>query len=246
MDTDLFEVIRTCRAMRRFEDREVPDRIVNELIDLAIRAPSGSNMQSWSFIVVRDRAVKEALAGEIAKGTRWMSIVEEGRLAAAVEAGLVPPDEEAKNRRSLTAFNALAEHFADVPVVICVCVGGDPTPTAARTSKSIRGLIAEYGLSGAIRFVLAGRSMVARGRWASVYPAVQNLLLAARGMGLGAVLTTPQLLGPPGRFEKILGLPNGVDLAAVVPIGYPKGKFGPVRRMPPRVFEDRYGQTRST
>jgi nitroreductase len=65
-------------------------------------------------------------------------------------------------------------------------------------------------------------------------------------MGLGAVLTTPQLLGPPRRFEKILGLPNGVDLAAVVPIGYPKGKFGPVRRMPPRVFKDRYGQTRAT
>ena len=72
-------------------------------------------------------------------------------------------------------------------------------------------------------------------------PAVQNLLLAARGLGLGAVLTTPPWFSP-GAYERILGLPKNVTLTAVIPVGYPKGKFGPVRRPDPAslVRWDRY------
>ena len=243
MPADLIDVMRTCRAMRRFEDRDVPDDIIDELIDLAIRAPSSSNAQHWSFIVVRDPAVKKALAVEIAKGTHWKTIVEQDRLASAVRAGLITRDEEARNHRTLAAFNELAERFGDVPVVICVCIGIDPVTRAGTTTRSIRAMVTEYGLLGAVRFALAGRKALAQARWATAYPAVQNLLLAARGTGLGAVLTTPQLLGPPGRIEKVLGIPRGIGLAAVIPIGYPKGRFGPVRRQPPTVFKDRYGQS---
>jgi nitroreductase len=86
---------------------------------------------------------------------------------------------------------------------------------------------------------------VAPTRWsgASIYPAVQNMLLAARALGLGSTLTTRHLL-----FEKeteaALGLPPGVHSYAILPIGYPMGKFGPVGRGPLRdiVYEDRWGQ----
>src|SRR5437762_14053731 len=65
----------------------------------------------------------------------------------------------------------------------------------------------------------------------SIYPAVQNMLLAARALGLGATLTTLYL-----NFEKeveaALGLPPGVYSYALLPIGYPIGRFGPVRRVP--------------
>ena len=67
----------------------------------------------------------------------------------------------------------------------------------------------------------------AKGEGASVYPAVQNMLLAARGLGLGSTLTTRHLL-----FEKevneVLGLPENAETFAILPIGYPMGKFGPV------------------
>jgi len=78
---------------------------------------------------------------------------------------------------------------------------------------------------------------------ASIYPAVQNMLLAARALGLGATLTTRHLL-----FEKeteaALGLPRGVHSYAILPIGYPMGRFGPVGRGPLAdvVYEDRWGQ----
>jgi len=82
-------------------------------------------------------------------------------------------------------------------------------------------------------------------RWsgASVYPAVQNMLLAARALGLGATLTTRHLL-----FEKeteaALGLPPGVHSYAILPIGYPMGRFGPVGRGPLKgvVYEDQWGR----
>ena len=70
-------------------------------------------------------------------------------------------------------------------------------------------------------------------RWsgASIYPAVQNILLAARVLGLGATLTTRHLFYE-SAVEDILGLPEGVHSYAIIPIGYPMGRFGPVRRGP--------------
>lgn len=78
----------------------------------------------------------------------------------------------------------------------------------------------------------------------SIYPAVQNMLLAARALGLGATLTARHL-----HFEKeveaILGLPEGMHSYAIIPIGYPMGKFGPTRRAPLSevVYIDRWGET---
>ena len=82
-------------------------------------------------------------------------------------------------------------------------------------------------------------------RWSgsSLYPAVQNMLLAARALGLGATLMTLHLV-----FEKeaeaAMGLPPNFHSYALLPIGYPTGRFGPVRRVPLAdvVYEDRWGQ----
>jgi nitroreductase len=82
-----------------------------------------------------------------------------------------------------------------------------------------------------------------RASGSSIYPAVQNMLLAARALGLGATLTTLYL-----SFEKeveaAFGLPSDVHSYALLPIGYPIGRFGPVRRVPLAdvVFENRWGQ----
>ena len=77
----------------------------------------------------------------------------------------------------------------------------------------------------------------------SIYPAVQNMLLAARALGLGATLTTLYLANEQ-ETDAALGLPPGVHSYALLPIGYPIGRFGPVRRIPLAdvVFEDRWGE----
>jgi nitroreductase len=71
------------------------------------------------------------------------------------------------------------------------------------------------------------------GRGSSIYPAVQNLLLAARGLGLGSVMTSLHK-----RYEdeikQALGIPENVETAALLPIGYPAEgvRYGPTRRQP--------------
>jgi nitroreductase len=78
---------------------------------------------------------------------------------------------------------------------------------------------------------------------ASIYPAVQNMLLAARALGLGATLTTRHMMYEK-EADKALGLPDGVHSYAILPIGYPMGKFGPTKRAPLSevVYQDRWGQ----
>jgi nitroreductase len=87
-----------------------------------------------------------------------------------------------------------------------------------------------------------GTATPTRASGASIYPAVQNMLLAARALGLGATLTTRHLLYEKDS-EAALGLPPGVHSYAILPIGYPVGKFGPVGRGPLAeiVYEDRWG-----
>ena len=79
----------------------------------------------------------------------------------------------------------------------------------------------------------------------SIFPAIQNILLAARGLGLGSVLTTRQM-----RFEEelkqMLNIPEDVATAALLPIGFPAegARYGPTRRRPLEevAFSDRWGQ----
>jgi len=77
---------------------------------------------------------------------------------------------------------------------------------------------------------------------ASIYPAVQNMLLATRALGLGSTLTTRHLLFA-AEADAALGLPEGVHSYAILPIGYPMGKFGPVGRtaLSDVVFSETWG-----
>jgi nitroreductase len=89
-----------------------------------------------------------------------------------------------------------------------------------------------------------GTSEPTRTSGASIYPAVQNMLLAARALGLGATLTTRHLVYE-RESEQALGLPEGVHSYAILPVGYPMGRFGPVARRPLAevTYLDRWGQS---
>ena len=81
------------------------------------------------------------------------------------------------------------------------------------------------------------------GAGASIYPAVQNMVLACRALGLGTTLTNRHMFFQK-EVDQALGLPEGVHSYAILPIGYPMGKFGPVKRAPLDmvVYQDKWGQ----
>ncbi len=81
-----------------------------------------------------------------------------------------------------------------------------------------------------------------RGSGASIFPAVQNMLLAARALGLGTTLTTLYLMHEK-ETEAAMGIPEGFHSYAILPVGFPMGNFGPVRRAPLAdvVYLDKWG-----
>ena len=70
-----------------------------------------------------------------------------------------------------------------------------------------------------------------RGGASSIIPAVQNLMLAARALGIGSVPTTlhPTVME---RVNALLGVPSDVEFHLCIPLGYPRGRFGPTQRLP--------------
>ena len=75
---------------------------------------------------------------------------------------------------------------------------------------------------------------------ASIYPSVQNLMLAARALGLGTVLTTLHRRRK-AQIHAILGIPDHIESAAIIPLGWPDRAYGPNRRQPPRPDDPRRG-----
>lgn len=68
---DAIECIKTRRSIRKFQDKSVPDDIIEDILDCARNAPSANNAQSWSFIIVKDKGVKDRLA----KVQSWSSFI---------------------------------------------------------------------------------------------------------------------------------------------------------------------------
>ncbi len=201
MSMDVFEAIRTTRAMRRLDpDRDVSDRDLEMIVDAATRAPSGGNQQPVRWLVVRDAEVRRRL-GEIYRAQAVIRLE-----AYEVEARSNP-----EVARMLKSAQHLADHFGEAPALVMPCA---------------------VGLPGRIE--------------SSVFPAVQNLMLAARALGLGTTLTTIHR-GDEGSVKELLGIPDEVRTFAIIPVGYPLGRWGEARRRPPSeiTYWDRWGNRRT-
>lgn len=125
--------------------------------------------------------------------------------------------------RSVKAALHLADHMHEAPVLL-FCCGVRDWPFAVPPEA---------------------REGLAPPSYGSIYPAVQNILLACRGLGLGASLTTMHQMFEPEMHE-FFGIPHTHGVVAVIPIGYPRGKFGPVSRdpAPTKTHFNRWGQGR--
>ncbi|MBI4261676.1 MAG: nitroreductase family protein [Actinobacteria bacterium] len=202
----LGEAMATQRAVRRLKPDPVDDAVVLRCIEMATRAPSGANAQSWEWLLVRDRGTKERLAALYRRS--WSVYGRVARVVAGRDRG---------KRRIIEAVQWQVDHFAEVPVLVVACLRG-------------------------VRPYVVHWPWAASSHYGSIYPAVQNLLLACRAEGLGAALTTLPLWSAT-LARRALGLPFGVEPCAVIPVGWPIGRYGPNSRRPVHevVHLDRYG-----
>ncbi|MBB2773211.1 UNVERIFIED_ORG: nitroreductase [Mycolicibacterium obuense] len=187
--SELRTVMQAQRACRRFDpDGKVLDSDIEQMLQIAVHAPSAENTQPWSFVVVRDEENRKLLADwwtetwNAGGGDFVKQSVEDKVLVADLEYGF--------SRGG----------FAAAPVVVVVCADTDRVAEIYAPS--------------------------------SIYPAVQNMLLAAADLGYGSCLTTGLTTFGVDRVRELLDLPQNLIPMAAVYVGRPARKLSPPRRRP--------------
>ena len=222
-DAPLFEVMSTMRAMRRLKPDPVPPELIEKLIQAATYGPSGGNNQLYSFVVVTDREQIARLTPVWQRIAHWYIATQSP-----------PPHMDAGAwDRLVSALHYQADHFDDIPVLIIACY--ELTPVLLRRmlhtpAKQLNGIrtLGRRNMAALRNFTRA----FATAETASVYPGMQNLLLAARALGLAATLTTWHVLLEQ-EVKAIFGIPRRIKTFAIIPVGWPAGNFGPISRRPP-------------
>jgi nitroreductase len=189
---DLWTVMGSASAVRRYRDEPVDDETLDRCLRAASWAPSGANQQPWRFVVLRSGEAR-AIVTDAAHRT-WDSLKD--------FYGLSAPQDCADDPKS-RVLRAMAEHMrvgGAAPVLVLFCVQPQ-----------------------------AGASELHQG--GSVFPAVQNFLLAARAQGLGAAITLWHTSCGES-LRALIGMPDDWVIAALVTAGWPKGRHRAVRRKP--------------
>jgi nitroreductase len=198
----VLKLMRARRSVRRFRPEAPPRELLERLVEAAITAPSASNKQPWRFLIVTGAAERAELAGVV-------------REAVARLAEHVPAESEA----SFRAYGDYFTRFESAPVVIVPLFRGAPLLSSLmgpglleRDRAQLAQLERDSGLIGAAL-------------------ALENLLLMAQEVGLGASAMTGPLVAA-DRLAAVLGVPAGWGIVALVPVGFPAETPEPTDRKP--------------
>jgi nitroreductase len=196
------ELLTTTRSVRKRLDltRPVEPDTIETCIEIALQAPTGSNAQGWHFLVVTDADKKRALAALYKKAFGLYANADNLRPSFAAD-----DPRAAQQPRVESSATYLAEHMAEVPVLVIPCIEG-------RVENA--GVLAQASIYG------------------SILPAVWSFMLALRPRGLAAAWTTLHLMYEQDA-AKILGVPDTVTQAALLPVAYYTGEeFKVAKRLP--------------
>ena len=205
----LFEAVEVTAAWSFLSD-PVPPAALEQVLGAATRGPSGANLQPWRFVVVREPARRQEIAALYADA--WARYASATTRVAGQLLGR-------NGARGLATGAHLAHTLADVPVLIVVCMAGPPRQLQLRDEH--------------------GQLLDAGSLYASVFPAVQNLMLAATALGPAIRLTTVHRIRE-AELKACLGIPDDIETVALVPLGYPAFRHRRRPRLPLRrvVFWD--------
>jgi nitroreductase len=229
----LLEGLCSTRAIRRYRDEPVPDEALRAMLFAATRAPSGSNRQPFRFLVLRDGPVAErakALIGGAARALWAAKRTTDGYdRTTAPQATSVTTSATTSESRT-TPKSETTQKTETTPKQRMAAAMEDYVEHFERVPVLVLPCLMRYREPSPFE-------------GSSIYPACQNLLLAARALGYGGVLT-----GFHGAVDaelrELCAIPEGTAISATITIGRPMGSHGPVRRRPLQelVFADRWDE----
>jgi len=198
---ELYDAMSTLRAVRRLKPDPIPAEVQERILTAATWAPTGGNVQPWRIIAVTDADKKGQM--EALYKPLWEQYI------AGYRQRMEKMDEAGRKgaERTIGAGDYLASHMHEAPLIAVFCF--NPHIMAITDKDQPRPTVVGGG---------------------SVYPAVQNFLLAARNEGLGCVLTTLLCMEEPA-IKTMLGMPDDWYTCAHIPVGYPVlGGHGSISR----------------
>jgi F420 biosynthesis protein FbiB-like protein len=193
MDLDIIGLLKNRRSIREYTPKNVSEKVLDVILEVAMWAPSAHNAQPWRFIVIRDSALKLKLSEAMA--SRWKRDLAKNGVSE-------------RDRKSFS--RASVERFSSAPIVIVSCL------TMAEMNH--------YSDKQRLRIesIMAVQSVAA---------AIENMLLAAHAMGLGACWFCAPLFCPE-TVRKVLKLPPDFEPQALITLGYPADRPSPPPRKP--------------
>jgi nitroreductase len=206
---ELRDVMRTTPATREFTDEPVTDEQLFAILDVARFAPSGGNRQAWRVIILRDDETRRRIRDLYVLGWReYMAHVAAGLVAfAPIDHGSWSgPAVDLEQARATPSPLPFADHLDQVPVLLL--------------------LLAELSGLAVLDNGLDRQSIIGG---ASVFPFGHNLLLAARDLGLGGVMTTALARQEPA-VKQLLGIPDDFAVAGLLALGHPVRQITRLRR----------------
>ena len=198
---ELANLIKSRRSIRALQDKEVPEKLLMQAVELATWAPNGANLQNWYFYIILKKDIIKSIADAVASGMSTMMSWPE-----MAQMGSSPP---ANTSRPPMRPNAIAKATALIVV----------------STKQIKNplekvLLAREKIDTTATSILQANTIIDM-RIQSVSAAIAYLLLILHQMGLGAVWMTGPLPQAKEEIEKILKVPAELDVIALIPVGYP-------------------------
>jgi nitroreductase len=192
---EIKELIQNRRSIRKYQNREVSNEDINELLDCARYAPSDTNSQTWEFIAIKNREIIKKI-----EEMTWDSLRD--RAKDAEEKGLT---KEAK--LLLRSFGPYATAFSEAPVLI-ICLA---TPYTSKFRSKIFDPIK-----------LVDEAVWKEEGIKSSCLAAQNLMLAAFAKGLGTCPMTGPVLLAQDKIREFLEIDMEKEINMVIALGYPE------------------------
>jgi nitroreductase len=204
---DLSNLIKGRRSIRVWQEKDVPERLLLDAIELATWAPNGGNQQNWRFYIIKNKAMIKEMARIVqTKAELINSWPEAARFQAPAAAASPAASVSVPRPQSGMSF------FGNAPAAIAIA--------AAKYQSQVDLILeARENLDPRAAEMRKWRN-IADSRIQSVSSAIAHMLLVFHQMGLGAVWMTGPMQAKK-EIESMLKVPPELDIVAFIPVGYP-------------------------
>lgn len=194
---DLANLIKSRRSVRVWQDKEVPEELLVQAIELATWAPNGGNQQNWRFYIIKNKATIKAIANAVQTSSDLINSWPEAAKFTNTTAPRPQGGVGFLGNAPAAIAIAAAKYQSQVDLILEAREKIDPRAAKMRNWRNI-----------------------ADSRIQSVASATAHLLLVFHQMGLGAVWMTGPMQAKK-EIEKLLKVPTELDVVAFIPVGYP-------------------------